>query len=906
MSAVREGLTMERNELLDLMEEKVLVLTANVRLSRFLLGEYENRMLAAGVAAWSTPLVLPWQSWLQQCWEEVLLNSPEKAPAILRDYQAQLLWKQVLAEHPQVGLLSENALVRQLQSSWRLLRDWRLGLEDLTQDEHAEAAGFYELARAFEQACEKRHCRTEADLPALLAEKIASGVCSLPDEIVLLGFSVITPAQEHLLAILRAASVRVSRVRLKGKRGRASLYSFPDPQQELAMAVSWAREQLLKQPELSLGIVVPDLQHRYREVTHCLNKLLEPASLLPGQRSARAVWNLSLGRPLAEYAPVGAALGLLSLGHGALSLEEIEALLRSPHVAAGEDEILSRAWLIHRLRDTGQDCFSLSVLAHHARMHAGPYGEPRPWYCAELGMRLEAMSELRRETGSAPRSPSAWVDVFSRWLETAGWMTGVRLDSADYQVVERWKQLLGEFRALDDIASSLSAAEALRELQGMARDTLFQPKYPAAPLQVLGLFEATGLTFDKLWVMGMEESAWPAAPSPDPFIPMALQRERGMPGANPDRELELAREMLSGLEGAADEVLFSHALMDGAEELYPTPLLDHCQRRPAQEMKLAGADGWERQMLRQPVTEQLRDQGLPVAGSVRGGSSLFRHQSQCPFRAFAEHRLGARSFPGVHAGLDAAQRGSLLHRALEVFWKQTQDQQGLLALDDAALRSRIQLAASAALAEFEGYRPGLLGARGRDIEARRLQALMSAWMEKEKVRAPFHVSSTEQCFEGETQAIEYRLYVDRIDELEDGRQILIDYKTGRVSSSDWFGERPDDPQLPLYSTVLEPERVAGVVFARLRPDRTDFSGVVAGERLLPGLPSGGAALRQAMQDWPQVLLQWRETLDELAREFSEGRADVAPRKGKKTCDKSYCELMSLCRFHSQTEEEVEA
>jgi probable DNA repair protein len=895
---------MERTELLDLMGENVLVLTASARLSRALLAEYESHRSAAGATAWATPALLPWQSWLKQCWEEALLTLPAGLPGLLNAHQARLLWKQVLAQQSRTGLLSENALIRQLQKSWRLLHEWRLDLHDPGFSDTADAVAFQALAQAFTRECKKRNCCTEAEMSSLLAERILAGSCRLPQEILLLGFSMITPAQEHLLDVLQQVSVRVRRVRLKGKQGQTALYSLPDPGQELTMAAIWARSLLLEQPDLSLGIVVPDLQNRYHQVTHCLNRVLEPESLLPGQRPSRSAWNLSLGRPLAEYEPVTAALDLLSLMRGKLSLERIEALLRSPFVAGRGDESLPRAWLVHRLRDTGQNRFGLGQLLHHARMRHGKSGEPRLWYCEKLGESLVAMADLRREIGSGSRTAAAWVEAFSRWLETAGWMAGVSLDSVDYQVVERWKRLLSDFRSLDRVVVRLPVAEALIELQRMAQEVMFQPRYPAAPLQVLGLFEATELSFDKLWVMGMHESAWPAAPSPDPFIPLAVQRARQMPGADPNRELELAREMLAGLETAAEEVLFSHALMEGAEELQPTPLLDHCTRADTEELELPQYAGWEKQVLLQSAMEHIQDQGLPVKQAVRGGSSLFRHQSQCPFRAFVEHRLGARPFPRTHTGLDAAQRGSLLHQALEIFWEQTLDQQRLLELDAAALRDRIQVSVSGALAELERHQPGLLGARARDIEARRLQGLMTGWMEKEKVRAPFRVQNREQGFEGRMHAVEYRLFIDRIDELQDGRQILIDYKTGRVSPSDWFGERPDDPQLPLYSTVLDPQRVAAVTFARLRPEMFAFAGVVAEEKLLPGLPParGSEAIRQATANWPEVLDQWHRTLDDLAREFSDGRADVAPRDGLNTCTRSWCELMTLCRFHSLPEE----
>ena len=901
LSDADKAILMDREQLLTLMSKGVTLLTANARLSRTLLREYEEAVSVQGAAAWATPRVLPWQVWLQQCWDDALLLAGEALPALLDEHQAGMLWQQVLERHPQ-PVLSTSALVRQLEKSWRLLHDWGLSMDEPEFADGGDAEVFRTLARAFSRESERRGFLTRAEMPARLTVLLAQGARSLPEEILLLGFSVLTPVQEQLLETLRRRGVTVRNLRLKGKDTQPRLLQAADPGQELALAAAWARRLLLEQPSLSLGIVVPDLQNRHDEVEHCMNRVLEPGSLLPGKRPSHAAWNISLGRSLTDYPPVSAALGLLGLIRGRQPLEQLESLLRAPHVAAGETEIMPRAWLVRRLRDTGRENFDLGDLRYHASARHPDTGEPRPWHCPRLARCLARLQDLRKEAGQGARLPGQWAALFRDWLEAGEWMAETVLDSANYQVVERWKRLLAEFGKLDLVAAPLSPGQALKTLERMARDTLFQPSHGPAPLQVLGLFEATELHFDRLWVMGMHETAWPAAPDPDPFIPLSLQRRLGMPGSDAARELRLARDMLSGLESAADDVIFSHALMDGAEELQPTPLLEHCPRLSPEDMGLRVFDDWERRILRSGELETLsQDQAPAVQNRVRGGASLFRHQSRCPFRAFAEYRLGAGSFPCVHGGLDAAQRGSLLHRALDLFWEQTGDQRSLLSLKDEDLLTRVRAAVSSALAEFEAQQPGLLGPRGRNIEDQRLQSLILNWLEKEKSRAPFRVVGRERRFTGSAHGVDYRLYVDRIDELEDGRQLLLDYKTGRVSPAAWFGERPDDPQLPLYSTVLDTGTIAAVAFAQLRPEGCAFSGVVAEAGLLPGLPSsrGSREAREATEDWPRVLEQWRQTMEDLALAFSQGRAEVDPKNGITTCTNSYCELMSLCRFHEQ-------
>src|SRR5699024_1598742 len=111
-------------------------------------------------------------------------------------------------------------------------------------------------------------------------------------------------------------------------------------------------------------------------------------------------------------------------------------------------------------------------------------------------------------------------------------------------------------------------------VQRLALETLFQPQRdPAARLDVLGLLEAEGGWWDAVWVLGLTDEALPAAPSPNPFIPLRVLREAGAPRATPERELAWASAMYGSLQACAPEVWLSHPELDGERELQPSPLM---------------------------------------------------------------------------------------------------------------------------------------------------------------------------------------------------------------------------------------------------------------------------------------------------------------------------------------------
>ena len=71
----------------------------------------------------------------------------------------------------------------------------------------------------------------------------------------------------------------------------------------------------------------------------------------------------------------------------------------------------------------------------------------------------------------------------------------------------------------------------------------------------------------------MDETRWPPAAAPDPFIPIALQIDAGMPRASARLTREHARRKFLGLHSIADRVVLSWAHKDRDIELLPSAWL---------------------------------------------------------------------------------------------------------------------------------------------------------------------------------------------------------------------------------------------------------------------------------------------------------------------------------------------
>ena len=272
-----------------------------------------------------------------------------------------------------------------------------------------------------------------------------------------------------------------------------------------------------------------------------------------------------------------------------------------------------------------------------------------------------------------------------------------------------------------------------------------------------------------------------------------------------------------------------------------------------------------------------RNLALPPGTDTRGGSRVLAHQSACPFRAFAVHRLDAREMDEPDVGLSALDRGSLAHRVLELLWRELGTSERLAALSREELDALVSTCTRSALEKyFAKHDPSPALAAFGALEQARLERLIRKWLEIEKTRRPFIVAYNELECAVEVEGLRLNVRVDRIDRYADGTHAIVDYKTSKKLSRDlWEGERPAEPQLPLYA-VTSAVDVSEVAFAQLATVKQEWISVEGAE--LDGL-----------------LPQWRAVVHKLAADFRNGHAAVEPREKPSPCD--LCALHALCRIH---------
>jgi probable DNA repair protein len=352
--------------------------------------------------------------------------------------------------------------------------------------------------------------------------------------------------------------------------------------------------------------------------------------------------------------------------------------------------------------------------------------------------------------------------------------------------------------------------------------------------------------------------------------------------------------MTAAWRRAAPQVVFCFPAADGDRMLAPSPLLAGLPSADPQRLGLARWTDYRTLLHQAGELESLEDiaaRALDPGVAFAGGARLIQDQAACPFRAFAAHRLGATGLEEPHEGLDTRERGSLLHAAAAQLWGALRSSRQLAALGQQALAEAVRNSVDLALARWRARRRSVFQERFLALERRRLEALLHEWLALERQRAPFEVLAVEEARALEVGGVQLDLRLDRSDRLEDGGELLLDYKTGQAQVGRWFDPRPDEPQLPLYALTraVPPD---GLAFARVARGECAFAGLAQRADIAPDIELFAPAKSRA-DDWPKQLDAWRQTLAALGEQFRSGLARVDPKRYPGTCDT--CHLRTLCR-----------
>lgn len=868
------------------------VLTVNVRLSRYLRMQFDSCMMG-GSFAWPTPVIMPLSAWIASAWSDSWPDKP-----LLSTVRASALWEKVVSNDKFLSndILLNRGVARTAYDAYSLIREYRVALpEDIYLTE--EGTALKRWIGMYESEVERLGFIEQTVVPDQFIRLIKDGRINVPGRVVFAGFDELTPRTSSVIKAVEDGGGKVtfwpekpgsSRVDISNLKP-FSVRGYADEVEEVVQAARWARKSL--QPDVRIGFIVPDME-RYKDIIKReFTAELNPEAVFPWKET-KEVFNISLGSPLSMEPIVKTALDILSINEEAQEINAISSILLSPYFAASDDEYLSLARLDAILKKENRFTVSLSDIGKVVERH-------KVNHLAEFRKRLDGWLNALKES-SKIQLPSWWAHNFSALIKDCGWPSRrFALSSVEYQALNAWNGLLNDLASLDEISGRIGRIDAVSQLTKLANDTIHQPESQECPIQVMGLLESSGIYFDHLWMIGMHSDAFPAQPSPNPFIPLSVQKKAGLPHSSPERELEFARVAVRRVFNSAHSVEISYPKVVDNKELVLSPLFVFIEGPAAEANILKGSSRIKDSVhLHGAIEDMPVDKDIPPSAeelaTVSGGTAIIKNQSACPFRAFAIHRLNACGVEAPGLGLSVQNRGTIVHAALKAFWDRVKDSCKLKEIvADGELDRYIKDAVDEAFRRHYSVEP--LSNKYLELEKVRVIGLLKEWLEGvELARGQFTVDQTECTKEMDIEGLRITARFDRVDMVGNACKAIIDYKTGDCSKNDWLPDRPKEPQLLIYNLS---ESFDAVSFAKVKPGECCFVGISREDGILPKvLPfEKDSKLREKLPNinsWDELMERWKSTVKKLAGQFMKGQAAVDPTE--KACE--YCDLKGLCRI----------
>jgi ATP-dependent helicase/nuclease subunit B len=544
-----------------------------------------------------------------------------------------------------------------------------------------------------------------------------------------------------------------------------TILEAPDPRREAA-AIALALRQAIETPGARAALITPDRGLARRVAAQLARWGVEPDD--------------SGGRPLA-LTPPGVFLRLVAdAAFARFDAVALLSLMKHPLAMAGPRREAhlraARAYEIAVLRRR-PDLNSLAAAAQAVTDADNP---------------LHAFFAPLLALQSAPCDLKSMADAH---LATAEALAGPAL----------WEKAAGE--AVGEAATRFAAAAVVfgpcpapryppifaAAMTGEAREDAFRPD---PRVMIWGPLEARMQSADLIVLGGLNEGAWPAAPSPDPWLSRPMRARVGLPlpegriglGAHdvltaacaPQVVLTRAErsggapttrsrwlERLMTLCRGVDKTALDAMLDRGAALVALADLLD----RPAAPTPRAA-----RPAPRPPVAHR------PDRLSATQVETLIRD----PYAIYARHVLRLKALDPVGRALDARDRGNALHKVLEALAANAADG---APLDEALARALDDELAKAPAGETQ-----------RRLWRARIRRAAPALLKGEAARQALGAPRVEVQGSRAGGGFTLTARADRID-LRDGAVAIYDYKTGSAPTDKQI--QAFAKQLPLEAAIAE-------------------------------------------------------------------------------------------------------
>ncbi len=844
----------------------VTVITATQRLARYLVSEAAQYRSSVS----RFPKILSLDAWLRHEWRQQAETS-EPRSRLLVGSEVEALWREVISRYESqtdaFSLLQPEAAAALAARCRASLKDHRVPvaseqIRTLFASE-SDTACFLKWLDRVDIRLKQEGWVMPEDLPELIAndKKKDSEVWFLSEEAPVPSVEAALSSRFHVTRWFHSESIE----------GGISTVGYPAREAEIAAAAKWGFHQH-KNSRVS-AIVLADYQRDRSLLEHELRELFGSSD----QVFTDLPVNFSRGIELAKVPMFRDALLLLRLVVQELGRAELTALLRSPFFGWLDTGRNDKAAVIAHLFDSKRRVFEL----RHVLEVLDKVVPKSPLEMALSAARVDRLSSLRL-------SGCEWRERVSTLLQVAGWPSASGLDSVEYQQLELVDGLFDEIEANSLDNESYPLALFVSRIRSVLGEKLFQPQTDVGKLQVMGLADTMGLSFEATRIVGATSESLPSKPSLLSFIPWEICRSYQVSKIDEEAHYSVTARLIGQLSSVGEVSCTYHRVSDGTAKLASR----FCDVDRDEAPSAARGD----KSIAVPL--ESIDDSLGLATNVpskqAGGVSLLEQQASCPLKAHLNHKLGIRPLEAEAEGLTPGERGGVLHEALKHLFDSLKNSDQINALTATDRKVLIKAAADEAARSLKASVRERVGLSTLDLERQRLSRILGAWLDVEGSRnISFTVELSEAPLVWECEGLNLSLKVDRVDRLSTGQRIVIDYKSSAgQSAADWSQSPVKSPQLPCYSqAIADVETIAIGQVSMNEPAYLTLGADIglddADKKNKKAMDRAGVTELAGLKD------QWLADLKSLVSAFVDGSGTPTP--SPSAC--RYCHYAAICRAH---------